>query len=70
VYLVSVSIVNMEDTAVDIKMDVHHRWLCVIVTSCGDVRNYVDIKVLYGLLQNNLNLSNFRGNRLSNLYIN
>jgi hypothetical protein len=35
--------VNLEVTAVDSEMDVQRRWLCALVTSCNDMRHYVDV---------------------------
>ena len=36
------------------EMDVESRWLYAPVAFCSDVRQYVDIRVLQGLLQNNV----------------
>jgi len=58
------------------EIDVQRRYLGALVTSRCDVRHYVDIRVLQELLQSNvqnkryLNLLNFRGSMLPNLYVN
>ena len=50
----SLSIVNMEVRTVEQWMDVQRRRFCALVVSHCDVRRYVDIRVLQGLLQSNI----------------